>query len=327
MDDPLWPRVREQLESYPVRAERAVPLSHDTYRLEGSTRTYYVRVVPFADGVARTWAGDAAAQGGFLRVERAMKNRYGERMIPFQDDRGLYVSSGWTGEELSVTPSGARLAGQTLARLHDALAESFASDRTPLRPALRSQHGTWLRSFGRARDVLARERLFAADHVDRDHASRWQEILGGFLESADRSLALLEQHRYDEVAKAAEDAEQMAWNGVTFEHFVRLPSGHVSLAQTQTPIADAYLYDLARLARQVVEAGHASGVADLMDAYASIRPLGFNERAIVRAYAGFPHSGLQLAKQVRRAPALLDDLEGTIKRQQTAANELFRAKG
>ena len=324
MDNALWPRVREQLQAYRIRADRAVPVAKGAYRLEGATRTYDVRVVPHQDADQRIWAGDAAAAGGMMRVERALKNNYGERMVPFSDDDCLYVTAIWTGEALGVTPSGVKLAGTTLAQLHRALAEQVAKAESGSEMKLQNRYGSWPASFRRAREMFERERQSAKDRVDGNLLNRYQDVIDGLLSSAEQSLDVMEANGYDALAEAAAERRETAWNGLTFAHLIRLPSGHVGVLQTQTPAADLCMYDLACLARQIVEAGYADGVEDLIDAYDAVRPLIQSEKNMVRAYAGFPHIGLQLVRQVRRGQDVLDLWDEVLQQRQQAADELFQ---
>jgi hypothetical protein len=329
MDGPLWPGVKESLKSYDVQSNRAVPIGPSAYRLEGATRMYNVRVLPLDQAQARLTVADEAAAGGLMRVERPLKNRFAERIPLFDEERGLLVSPHWDGEPLAVTPSDVHAAGTTLARLHAAMSDGGATTAvTQPVSSVKERYGTWQTALARALQLFETELSLAASRLRGDDTVRWQDALKGFITASENALEQLEGAQYRACSEAAQEAGKMAWNGLRLNQFTRLPSGAIAVSQSQTPVRDAALYDLACLARDIAEAGYAAGVEDLLRAYGSQLPLFGHDSRIVRAYAAFPHLGIQMVRQVQRQPSgNLDEWYKAAKRHQAASNTLLKTTG
>jgi hypothetical protein len=329
MDGRLWSGVQESLKSYDVQSNRAVPMGPSAYRLEGATRMYNVRVLPLDQAQARLTVADEAAAGGLLRVERPLKNRFAERIPLFDDKRGLLVSPHWDGEPLAVTPADVHAAGTTLARLHAAMSDGAATTAVTRRvSSVKERYGTWQTALARALQLFETELSLTASRLRGDDAVRWQDALKGFITASENALAQLEGVQYQACSQAAQEAGTMAWNGLWLNQFTRLPSGAIAVSQSQTPVRDTALYDLACLARNIAEAGYAAGVEDLLRAYGSHRPLSSDDSRIVRAYAAFPHLGMQMVRHVQRQPeGKLDAWYQAVKRHQAASNTLLKTTG
>ncbi|MCL6517735.1 hypothetical protein [Alicyclobacillus sp.] len=158
--------------------------------------------------------------------------------------------------------------------------------------------------------------------------AEWVVWLDRWLDLAERALERLEASGVASRAREGARRRELAWNGMRLQGLVRLGDGRIATLQPLDPVADLTLYDLATLCHDVCLAGHAAGVDDVMDAYGEAIRLDEDERAMVRAFAAFPHHAVSWLRLWRAGGAGLPaDWTATAQAHHRAATALLGQGG
>lgn len=303
MNPTEWQRLKPCLELYPIHVIRVQPLAPGRFRVDSSDRSYEGRLVSAASASVRQGLSDYVAQRSFRSTQRFLLNMYHDRVVPLADGDVFYLTDAWQSPSLQVTHDDVRLAVQNLVSLHQAMTGFLNVQDEPVRP-VRKRYGTWQGTFEQGAQWIATERILAKSKRGTPGGMEWFDWVSRWEEQAQSAVTSLQDAGYRHLAEASEDNRDLAWNDYRLGNLVQRTAGKLATLQTQDPVGDSSMYDLASVCQEICAAGHADGVEEAIAQYHAERPLSAEQKQVVRSFAAYPHHALTTLRKVRMDKAV-----------------------
>jgi hypothetical protein len=265
---------------YPIVVKHVTRMGPNRYRIDGPFDLYELCVIRKSSGILRAFVSDYAANRGFWRTQRFIRNLYGEPVVDIGNGEVLCLMDWFDGTKCSPKGEDTIDVAHTLARLHMALCGAgevlLNSELSKTLTVLDNPQHTFLQQT-----KILNETFSKFSHKEQ------QSVFLKWLEEAHlRAKWLLPVIEY----KFTSRETKLCWNITSFHDFIRFQNGRVGILQKNDPKVCNNPTDLALLAAEECAVGGAECVQAMIDAYREMAPLQEAEVNYVLACSAFPRA-------------------------------------